>query len=193
MGFITILIYIVLSLSTGVFLISLSLGIINEEVLINSLSLYANSEFSLKFAFTLAGAILILLCLRYIQTFFHRSKRNRAITFESSGGKVSVTLFAIEDMLKRMLEERNEVSHVKPKVFLRRKAIEVTTRGILTTEVNLVEFTKEIQEKVKEKIHTLLGEDKEVRVNLEIRKVALGGKKGEALEKEPEIPFRNYD
>ena len=168
MGFITILIYIVLSLSTGVFLVGLGLGIINEEALINSLYLYANSEFSLKFAFTLAGTILILLCLRYIQTFSRRSKRNKAITFESSEGKVSITLFAIEDMLKRMLEERNEVSHVKPRVFLRKKTIEVTTRGVLTTEANLVEFTKEIQEKVKKKIHTLLGEDKEVRVNLEI-------------------------
>ena len=192
MGFITVLVYIILSLSTGVLLIGLSLGLINEKVIIDALSLHFKSDFSLRFAFTLTGIILILLCLRFIQAFFYRSKRNKSITFESSEGKVSITLFAIEDMLKRMLEEREEVSHVKPKVFLRKKAIEVITRGVLTAEVNLVDFTKEIQEKVKEKIHTLLGEDKDVRVNLEIRKVASGNKKGLIEENEPEIPFRNY-
>ena len=94
-----------------------------------------------------------------------------------------------------MLEEKTEVSHIKPKVFLRKKGIEVVTKGILTSEVNLVDFTREIQEKVKEKMHALLGEDKPVKVNLEIRKVSLGGKKelDEESAQEPEVPFRNYE
>jgi len=69
----------------------------------------------------------------------------------------------------------------------------VVARGVLTAEVNLVEFTKEIQEQVREKVHTLLGKDKQVQVNLEIRKIALSKKDLLAEEKEPEIPFRNYE
>ena len=191
MGFLIVLIYITLSLVVGLFLISLSLEIITIDVIANCLA-QIPADFSLKLITILTGILLILFCLRYIQTIFRRSQRNKSITFESDEGKVSVTLVAIEEMLKRMLEEKTEVSHIKPKVILKKKHIEVAARGVLTTEVNLVEFTKEIQEQVKEKLHALLGEDKQVQVNLEIRKIAIG-KKELTEEKEPEIPFRNYE
>jgi len=38
-----------------------------------------------------------------------------------------------------------------------------------------------------------LGEDKKVQVNLEIRKIALNKKDLLVEDKEPEVPFRNYD
>jgi hypothetical protein len=143
----------------------------------------------------LIGWVIILMGIRYIQASLQRSRREKSIPFESPEGKVSITLFALEDMLKKMLEERKEVSHIKPKVFLRKngRIIEVFARGVLMTEVNLVEFIREIQEKVKEKMDVLLGEDRQVRVNLEIRKVNLGEIKETTEEQEPEIPFRNYE
>ncbi len=193
MGFLTVLIYLILSFFVGILLVGLSAGIID----LGSFFLYLDQEIlaktNIKIALFLIGLMLILLCLRYIQASLRSTRRNKSITFESPQGKVTITLFAIEDMLKKMLEERSEVSHVKPKVFLRKKAIQVVTKGVLMNEVNLVDFTKEIQESVREKIHTLLGEDKPVNVNLEIRKVALGDKKDLVEEKEPEIPFRNYE
>ena len=192
MGFLTVLIYVILSLTTGLVLISLSLEIITVDVVTAYLA-GIPADFPLKWVTAIVGLLLILLCLRYIQASFQRSRRNKSITFESDQGKVSITLVAIEDMLKKMLEAKTEVSRIKPKVLLRRKGIEVIARGVLTTEVNLVEFTKEIQELVREKVHTLLGEDKQVQVNLEIRKIALSRQDLMAEDKEPEIPFRNYE
>lgn len=192
MGFLTALIYITLSFIVGPLLLGLSINLINIHSFSNYFETQILADFSLRLTFAAVGIILILFCLRYIQTIFLHSKNNKALIFESPEGKVQITLLAIEDMLKKMLEQRKEVSHIRPKVFLRKKRIEVVTRGILTTEVNLVEFTKEIQENVKKKMHTLLGEDKEVRVSLEIRKVALGDKKALIEDNEPEVPFRNY-
>lgn len=192
MGFLTILIYIILSFSIGLILMSLSLEIIT----VDAIALYLSeipADFPLKWISFLTGFLLVLICLRYLQTSIRRQRRNKSITFESNQGKVSITLVAIEDMLKKMLEEKTEVSKIKPRVLLKKKGIEVYARGVLTTEVNLVEFTGEIQEQVKEKVHTLLGEDKQVQVNLEIRKIALNKKDLAVEEKEPEIPFRNYD
>lgn len=192
MGFLTALMYIVLSLATGVSLIAISLELISIDV-VSAYLTNILSDGSLKLSLFLVGLLLIFLCLRYLRTIFSSSRKNKSIVFESPEGRVSITLFAIEDMLKKMLEAKTEVSHIQPKVYLRKKFIEVNTRGILTTEVNLVEFTKDIQEKVREKMKTLLGEEREVRVNLEIRKVSLGGKKALSEELEPEIPFRNYE
>ncbi len=192
MGFLTVLIYIILSLTAGLILIGLSLEIITVDVITVYLAEIL-ADFPLRWITLLVGLLLILLCLRYLQTSFRRVRRNKSITFESDQGKVSITLVAIEDMLKKMLEAKTEVSRIKPKVFLRKKGIEVVARGVLTTEVNLVEFTREIQEQVREKMHTLLGEDKQVQVNLEIRKIALSKKDLMAEDKEPEVPFRNYE
>jgi len=192
MGFSTVLIYIILSLTMGLVLIGLALEIITVEIITAYLA-EISADFPLRWVAVLAGLLLILLCLRYVQASFQRSRRNKSITFESDEGKVSITLVAIEDMLKKMLEAKTEVSRIKPKVFLRRKGIEVVARGVLTTEVNLVEFTKEIQKLVKEKVHTLLGEDKQVQVNLEIKKIALSKEDLMAEDKEPEVPFRNYE
>ena len=144
MGFLTALIYIVLSLAIGVSLIAISLELISIDVVSTYLT-NIPADGSSRLSLILIGLLLIFLCLRYLRTIFSSSRKNKSIVFESSEGKVSITLFAIEDMLKKMLETKTEVSHIRPKVYLRKKFIEVNARGILTTEVNLVEFTKDIQ------------------------------------------------
>jgi len=192
MGFLTALIYIVLSIIASILCVGLSLDMFDIPSLLNALETNIFADFSLKIIFLLTGTIITLLCLRYIQQIFLKSHRNKSISFKSPQGKVSITIFAIEDMLKKMLEERQEISHAKPRVCLKKKKIVVSTKGILVAEVNLVEFTKEIQENIKEKINTLLGEDKQVEVNLEIKKVSLGNKKQILEKEEPKVPFRNY-
>ncbi|MBD3263588.1 MAG: alkaline shock response membrane anchor protein AmaP [Candidatus Omnitrophica bacterium] len=193
MGFLTVLIYVIISLIGGSLLIGLSLGFFD----LAALSAYAETvllgDFYARFSIFLIGMLLILFCLRYLQAVLARSRKNKSVTFESPEGKVSVSLSAMEDMIKKMLEENPEISHIKPKVFLKKKKIEIKIRGILNSEVNLVNFTKEIQERIKEKINILLGEDKQVQINLEIRKVALGEQKGTVEDTEPEIPFRHYE
>ncbi|MCF7907672.1 MAG: alkaline shock response membrane anchor protein AmaP [Candidatus Omnitrophica bacterium] len=192
MGFLTILVYIILSLVVGILLIGISWDPTVLQIAVTYLEGQFFSDYWMRVIAGLLGILFILMCFSYLQRTLQRSRRDKSLTFESEQGKVSITLFAIEDMLRKILESRPEVSHIRVKVLLKKKCIEVMIRGILTAEVNLVDFTKEIQENVKEKMHTLLGEDKEVQVNLEIRKVAIGAKKGLVEEHEPEIPFRNY-
>ncbi len=192
MGLLTTLLYIILSIVSGTLLIGISLNIADIPTLLGMLESKIIADPLLKTTFLLVGTIIILLCLRYIQRIFLKSHRNKSISFKTPQGNVSITILAIEDMLKKMLEEKPEVSHIKPRVSLKKKKIEVSTKGVLTAEVNLVEFTKEIQEKIKEKINTLLGEDKQVEVNLEIKKVSLGNKNKTLEKEEPKVPFRNY-
>lgn len=193
MGFLTIFICLILSLIAGLFLIGVSLDLLVLSALAVYLENEITSDFTLRLIIFFAGLILVLLCLRYVQKAVLRSRKDKAVTFESVQGDVSITLFAIEDMLKKLLEERKEISHVRAKVALKKKTIEVLAKGVLIAEVNLVEFTKSLQDTVSEKVQALLGEDKKVKVNLEIKKVALGGKRVLLDEKEPEVPFRNYE
>lgn len=190
MGMLTILVYIALSFFAGFYLITIPSGIIS----LDSAAAYVNqnilTSFSSSIALVLTGLLLILLCLRYIQKLLAGSRQNKNISFESKQGKVNITLGAIEDLLKKMLDVKKEVSQTRVRVSLKKKAIEVQIKSYLNHEVNLVDFTKEIQIKVKEKLQVLLGEDKKVQVNLQIRKIKVS--KGEKENGEPEIPFRHY-
>lgn len=190
MGFLTILIYILLSFSAGIILLLIPTGILNLESLIHYLNQNILNNFSSSITLVLIGLIIILLCLRYIQKMILNSRQNKNISFESKEGKVKITLVAIEDLLKKMIEQRDEISHIKVKVRLKKKMIAVQIKGYLNYEVNLVDLTKEIQEKVKERIAVLLGEDKKVVIDLQIRKITVSGDKDKT--EEPEIPFRHY-
>jgi len=94
MGFLTILIYIILSISTGLILIGLSLGMITVDIATAYIA-DISGDFPLRWISILIGLLLILICLRYMQASFQRLRRNKSITFESSEGKVSITLVAI--------------------------------------------------------------------------------------------------
>lgn len=191
MGFLTILIYILLSFSTGIILIVVPTGILDLESLTNCLNQNILNRFSSNITLVLIGLIIILLCLRYIQKMVLNSRQNKNISFESREGKVKITLVAVEDLLKKMIEQRDEISHIKVKVRLKKRIIAVQIKGYLNYEVNLINLTKEIQEKVKERIAVLLGEDKKVEIDLQIRKITVSGEKENS--EEPEVPFRHYE
>jgi hypothetical protein len=194
MGFLTLIAYVALSFFVG----SVFIGLFFNLIDINYAILYLKQEILLdpflRIALLLSGLLIILLCLRYLQRTIFR--RERSVTTESSYGKVSITLFAIEDMIKNMLETQNGLSHVRPRIICKKHGIEMIIRGNLSADANFPVFAKEVQEKTREKLQNLLGEEKEIRVKIEIRKMVFKGKKKiiESTEEisEPEIPYRYY-
>ncbi|MFA6280950.1 MAG: alkaline shock response membrane anchor protein AmaP [Candidatus Omnitrophota bacterium] len=194
MSFLAMIAYVAVSFFLGLVFIGLSLNLIDINYAVYYLTQEILPDRFLRYALFLTGVLLILLCLRFLQRTIFR--RERSVVTESSYGKVSITLFAIEDMLKNMLETQNGLSHVRPRIICKKHGIEVIIRGNLSVDANLPVFTKEIQEKTREKLQNLLGEEKEIKIKIEIRKMVFKGKKKivESTEDitEPEIPYRYY-
>lgn len=189
MGILNILVYIVISFFFGGSLIGLALNPINLVPLAKYVQTQMLSDVSCRAIIFLCGALIILFCVYYIQKIIYH--RERSVIYESEYGKVSITLFAIEDMIKNMLESKKELSHVRARVLPKKKTIEVVIRGNLLSEVNLPEFTKDVQERAKDKVQSLLGEERQILVRIEIKKVIFEGRKN-IKETEPEVPFRYY-
>ncbi|MDP2922754.1 MAG: alkaline shock response membrane anchor protein AmaP [Candidatus Omnitrophota bacterium] len=189
MGFLTILVYVLISFFLGGTLIGLSLNTIDLVIVFKYLQQQVLSDLFSRAILFICGALIILFCVRYIQKILYR--RERSVVYESTYGRVSITLFAIEDMIRNMLESKKELTHVRVKVVPGKKAVEVIVRGNLKSEINLPEFTKEVQEGTKDKVQNLLGEEKEIKVKIEIKKMVFDGKKN-IKEVEPEVPFRYY-
>ena len=190
MGFIAILVYVFISFFLGFILIGSAANLIDLTDIVFYVEKEMLSDIYLRVAFGLGGALIILFCIRYVQHIIYR--RERAIVSESEYGKVSITLFAIEDMLKNMLETEKGFSHVRPKVCAGKRGVSVIIKGNVRSEVNFLSFTKEVQEKVREKLLNLLGEDKDIKVKIEIKKMIFKGAKKIVEAEEPEIPYRYY-
>jgi uncharacterized alkaline shock family protein YloU len=191
MFFLTVLVYCVVSLFLGSFLVGVSLNLIDFTQVATYLDKTVLIDSYSRLLIGLWGILIILFCVRYLQSLVVGAYREKAITFSSEHGSVSITLFAIEDMIKKILEEKKELSHIRPKVSLKKRGIEVIIRSNLISEVNIVDFTKNVQEKIKERLYSFLGGDKEINVKFEIRKITFGNKKI-VKEEEPEYPFRHY-
>jgi uncharacterized alkaline shock family protein YloU len=189
MGFLNILVYVVICFFFGGSLIGLALNPINLVPLAKYVQVQILSDTFSRAILFLCGALIILFCVQHIQRIIYR--RERSVIYESEYGKVSIMLFAIEDMLKNMLESTKELTHVRVRVSPKKKNIDVNIRGNLRSEVNLPEFTKDIQEKTKEKVQNLLGEEREIKIRIEIKKMIFEGRKN-IKELEPETPFRYY-
>jgi hypothetical protein len=190
MGFLNILVYIAISFFIGGSLIGLAVNPINLVPLAKYLQTQILSDLLSRSIVFLSGVLLILFCMRYLQRVIYR--RERSVVYESEYGKVSVTLLAVEDMIRSILENTKELTRPRVRVYPRKRNIEVIIRGNLLPEVNFVEFTRLVQERVKDKVQALLGTEKEIRVRIEIKKVVFEGKKN-IKETEPEVPFRYYE
>lgn len=191
MRIITILIYILISFLVGSFLIGISLNIIDLNLLVAILEEQILHELNYRILTALTGFFIILLCIRFIQASIITSRKNRSLTFESPHGEVSITLLAIEDMIKKILEKKSEITHIKPLVNLRKNGIEVVIKSYLSSEINIYELATDIQEKLKEKLKGVLGEDKEIKIRIEIKKMSVSEKQ-KRTEEELEVPFRNF-
>jgi len=189
MGFLSVFIYVLISVFTGLTFIGLSLETIDLAFVLRYMEKQILPDFFARSALLIAGVLIILFCMRYVQRIVYR--RERSIISESSYGKVSITLVAIEDMIRNMLETGKGFSFVRVKIIPNKRGAEVIIRGNLNTEVNLPLFTQDIQEKTKEKLQNLLGEEKEIRVRIEIKKMVFKGQKN-IVEEEPEVPYRYY-
>jgi len=208
MNFITILVYLTVSFVFGVFLIGTS-GILGSSFDIESIKLLLdhininilhspsslNNLLSVS-VFSLLGLLIILVALRFIQTLFFRVRREKAIKFEAEEGQISITLSALEDMIKKCLEKEEEnISHIKPKIIITKKCIGVNIKLVLKTETNINEFAKDIQQKIKSKIEAILGAEKDLKVNIEVRKIVFNKKNisiDDDDEGSEEGPFRKY-
>ncbi|UCG35520.1 MAG: alkaline shock response membrane anchor protein AmaP [Candidatus Omnitrophota bacterium] len=200
MGLLIAFIYVITSIVAGAVLVGLSLNLFNLQIIFDYLQNQLPSSGTSRITMGLSGLLILLLCLKYIRMSMARGQEAKAVTFESPQGKASITLSALEEMLKKTLEEKEEISHVRPRVVLTKKGIAVLIKSNLTKELNILEVTNATQGLIKEKLVSFLGKDKDIRVKLEIQKVMLEKKaKEESKEEEeevegeePEIPFRNY-
>jgi uncharacterized alkaline shock family protein YloU len=188
---IIIIFYIIVSALIGAVILSFSFNIVDINDLILRLNTIYNSS-NARIVLTASGILFIIVSLLLAQITSAKREREKTIAFNNPSGQVTITLFAVEDLIKKIGQELPQVKELKPDVVAHKKrGIQVNIKLTLKSETNIPEFTAQLQEIVKSRIQEIFGIDEQIIVKIHVAKIITQPektkKKNEAITEETEV------
>ena len=188
---IIIIFYIIVSALIGAVILSFSFNIVDINDLILRLNTIYNSS-NARIVLTASGILFIIVSLLLAQITSAKREREKTIAFNNPSGQVTITLFAVEDLIKKIGQELPQVKELKPDVVAHKKrGIQVNIKLTLKSETNIPEFTAQLQEIVKSRIHEIFGIYEQIIVKIHVAKIITQPektkKKNEAITEETEV------
>ncbi|MEW6171308.1 MAG: alkaline shock response membrane anchor protein AmaP, partial [Candidatus Omnitrophota bacterium] len=148
-----------------------------------------------RIIFGLAGLLLILLSISFAQLILGKIQRERTIAFSNPLGQVTISLIAVEDLIKRLVSSIYEIRELRPDVIAGKKGLEVDLRIILRAETNIPDLTMRLQDLIKNKVQETLGVEEPIVVRIHVAKIVAQEEKKKKEEHDfqnPTIPFHDY-
>ncbi|MDP3142541.1 MAG: alkaline shock response membrane anchor protein AmaP [Candidatus Omnitrophota bacterium] len=197
--FVGVVFYTLVLCLIGGLILSFSMHLIQIQDVEHILQAIYNFN-DLRITTGIIGALLIILSFSFARLILGRMQKERTIAFENPSGMVTVSLSAVEDLVRRLTTQIPEIRDSRPEVIATKKGIEMDLRIVLRSEVNIPELTLKLQELIKTRIQEILGVEESVAVRIHVAKIVGEeedrGKrrKGNAIEEkeEPTVPFQGY-
>lgn len=145
----------------------------------------------------LAGILLVLISISFAQLILGRLQRERTIAFNNPSGQVTISLNAVEDLIKRITSSVAEIKEVRPDVIAGKRGIEVNLKVILKSEANIPDLTSQLQEIIKNRVQETLGIEEQIVVRIHVAKIVSFEEKDKRRKEsekreEPTVPFSGY-
>jgi len=157
---------------------------------INYIDVFSNY---LKYHITEIGVIgmaIIILGIIYIVNWFDYINETRTISFDNPGGKVKISLKAIEDSITALiLREVEGIKSVRVKNYISGKGLETNLYLKLVSGVNIPEITSTIQEITKNYLQDAVGVDRVSNIDTYVTNIV----EGKILKEEEETPEQNKE
>ncbi|MBU0468173.1 MAG: alkaline shock response membrane anchor protein AmaP [Candidatus Omnitrophica bacterium] len=159
----------------------------------------AYTDASLKNIILSIAGLMFLMNFVFFKMFFVSNYGDKIIAFDNPAGRVSVSLVALEEMIKRKVMQMPEIKDVKVSLSASKKGLYVKVRLILSSEVNIPEITSKVQDKITRKVQNTIGIEEQVNVAIYVGKIVPEKMKEkrqiiqqEEEKKEVNVPFEGY-
>ena len=161
---------------------------------------------TLKFIFIIFSGVVLFINFVFYRVFSVNIRRDKTIAFDNPNGRVTVSLVALEDLIKRTTQGMLDIKDAKSNIVVSKKGLHVTLRLSILSDVSIPAMISEVQDLVKSKIQDTIGLEEKLDINVYVVKivtqVAFDGKKKKKeskknVEKKKEavetpIPFQGY-
>jgi len=179
----------------GLALILFSLNLLRPQDIIDLL-VYVQNTANSRIIVGLSGVLLILISFSFAQLILGKFQREKTIAFTTSSGEVSISLSAVEDLLRRIGSTLPEIKDLRPNVVATKKGIVVDLRLVLKSEANIPELTGRLQDITRSKLQEVLGIEEQIIIKIHVAKIVAREekerRKKEPQEEQPAIPFGGY-
>lgn len=119
----------------------------------------------------LYGLILVFNYILY-RTFSVNVRRGKVIAFDNPAGRVTVSLLTLQDLVKRIISQMDEVR--ESKVIIRassKKNLMINIRITLLSDINIPGLTSRIQNLITKKIQDIIGIEEKIDVAINVGKI----------------------
>lgn len=182
----TMFCYTIVFLAIGCALIAFSLNLILIEDIIPAIE-YALDNLNVRLVIGLVGLLLIIYSLVAVQISIGNLQREKTIAFDNPSGRVTISLSAIEDFIRRSSAHISEVKELRANVKASKKGINITNRVVVYSDANIPEATERIQSILKNRIQEMLGIEEPINIKVHIAKIASRETKEKSPKKAEEI------
>ena len=189
-----LLFYVTVVAYFSVLVICITLGFIDYKDVMDSIQIIF-SDRKHKMMGGVGAAVLLFINFLFYQTFSISIQREKVIAFDNPTGRVSVSLVALEDLIKRILGRLSEIKEARPNIKATKKGLQVKIRLVLQAETNIPELTARVQELVKRRIQDIIGLDEPMNIAIYVGKIVPDPSKAkQSMEEAPKtnIPFQGY-
>jgi hypothetical protein len=136
---------------------------------------YANTD--VRWALGVTGGLLIFISIMVVQLTVGIMHKEKTIAFENPDGRVTISLSAIEDFIKRSMKQLPEIKESRPSVRASKKGITIVNRVVLFSDANIPDTTEKIQGIVKARVQEMLGVEEPVDIQVNVVKISHKGEK----------------
>ena len=189
-----LLFYVTLLAYISIMIIFIALGFINYKDVMDTVYIIFTDDRH-KMIAGIISAGLLLMNFMFYQNFSVSIQREKVIAFDNPAGRVSVSLIALEDLIKRVLGRLSDIKEARPNIKATKKGLQIKLRLTLISETNIPELTARVQEIVKRKIQDMIGLDEPVLISIYVGKLVSDPiKDKKRFEDTPKtnIPFQGY-
>lgn len=116
-------------------------------------------------------AIILLETIIFYWTFLYLIRSRRRIHFDNPTGRVTVSLDAIENLVRGEISQMPQVKDLKTKIQKRKRKLIISIRLILGTDMNIPEETARFQNIIKKQIQNTIGLEQDIEIYIDIDKI----------------------
>ena len=187
---------LVLFLTAFIFVYVLNLIRFNDVVDILYVAYY---DHRMKLAIGIMAGVFLFFNFIFYRIFSIKVQKEKTIAFDNTSGRVTVSLFAVEDLIRSMVGSLSDVKEVRPIIVASKKGLQIELRLVLKSDVNIPDVTSQVQDLVKRKIHEVINLDEPVNVSVHVSKIVFHQGKDRRRKEDTDVgtkselyPFQGY-
>ncbi len=187
------------------FLVCFSIGLAMHLIPLQYVTLIAQviyDDQQLRLIVGLIAVLIFFMNILFNRAIAGKEFREKNIAFDNPAGRVTVSLSAMEDLIRRVICRMSEVKDVRAaRITAGKRGLEVRVNLALHSDVSIPETAAQLQETVKRKILDTIGLEETVVVRVDITKISGEDSRTRNKDKngksivgalEASVPFQGY-